>query len=73
MKLCKDCKHFRKDWEACKHPNLMYTNLVTGNLDYKPKAEAQAKLQRSYTDFEQLFIKSCGKAGSWFEAKEIQT
>jgi hypothetical protein len=71
IKLCKDCKYYRKDWlghlfgmgnrhDTCTSPNTS-TNLVTGNENRfcdMLRAERWEKLDYS-----------CGPEGKFWEAK----
>jgi hypothetical protein len=67
MKLCKDCKHYKRDWSAritgfgdtfdlCLHP-LVTGNVVTGKTDGK------------YCDHTRKFY-GCGMEGKYWEAKK---
>ena len=67
IRLCKDCKHYRKDWSArftgfgdtfdlCLHP------LVTGNV-------VTGKNNGRYCDSERKFHK-CGMDGKLWEARK---
>ena len=71
MKLCKDCKYYRKDWlshlfgmghrhDTCKSPNTSQ-NLVTGNENrFCDMLRAERWKELDY---------SCGPDGRFFEAK----
>jgi len=67
IKLCKDCKHYKKDWSAritgfgdtfdlCLHP-LVTGNVVTGKTDGR------------YCDNVRKFY-GCGMEGKYWEAKK---
>lgn len=75
MKLCKDCKYLGIEYRGvvpqkmCVHPNLLTTNPVSGKSEYRGYWEfAEAANQRTYTKFECIFIKACGKEGKWYES-----
>ena len=59
VKLCKDCKYFRKmEYLACFHPKLG-TSLVTGEIKDRP-AESMRKS-----------AEGCGPAGHWWEQRPV--
>ena len=67
IKLCKDCKHYKRDWGArltgygdtfdlCLHP-LVTENVVTGKSNVK------------YCDHVRKYY-GCGMEGKYFEARK---
>jgi hypothetical protein len=70
VKLCKNCKHFRRDnilwWQLdfakCKAPQNEKKDLISGKITYRVK---YCESQRSVSD--DPF--SCSASGQWFEAK----
>jgi hypothetical protein len=68
IKLCKDCKHYKKDWithliersdkfDKCLNPIFLHVNRVTGKRTTEGKF---CDVQRDY---------DCGRDGKYWEAK----
>lgn len=61
MKLCKDCKHYRRMFRECVHPNAYYeVDYVDGKIEYHT-----ANFMRKLTN-----KNSCGTKAVLFEPKE---
>lgn len=69
MKLCKDCKFYRKGIEpqfaTCTYPQLV--NRVTGEPG-RPRWKYCSMQRNESFPFNYIFS-MCGKSGRWFQAK----
>lgn len=69
VKLCKDCKFFKKDWASpftgrfakCKRTDTVKDNLITGRGVVIEK--------RQYCSIEREYESLCGPAARYFEEK----
>jgi hypothetical protein len=69
MKLCKDCKHFgdgeNKGFEKCFAPqNLKPVDMVRGDVFYR---WTHCELHREDGPITSRLVKTCGRAGRWFQ------
>lgn len=84
-KLCKDCKHYRRNWKTlwvscCARKVVTYTSVITGESKTKPELEnctSQRLVASKGSDFEFWTIVAekelpeyyCGIIGRYWEAK----
>ena len=67
MKICKDCKHYKKRWfkgAVCTYPDNIEVDLVTGAEEQKTSlVYLRLEMLRGATD-------ACGSDGQWWETRE---
>lgn len=63
MKLCVDCKHYKKTWfndSYCTHPKNIEIDLITGKTMYRWRVETN---RGSHDNL-------CGANGKWWETRQ---
>ena len=70
LRFCKDCKHFFSDEKnrgLCQHPEVMVTDLITGEKYDVLCVQARANFVEGVVVNEEQA--PCGKTGKLYEAK----